>query len=139
VTEADILELIQLDTQWNLTLLQWWVSITIGLVAAGHFVGRKLNRGMAAVLLALYIGYTLSVAGSVVISSRFSATYVAALIELRDTGTHLSPSGTAMIESDVSAMGAVSGIALLVCVIGAFIATVVYVGHAAFSKERRRT
>jgi hypothetical protein len=138
VTEADILELIAISTDRGFALLQWWVSITIGLAAVGHFAGRKLNRRMAAVLLALYAGYTFFIAVTAVLEVRFSETYYAALIELRDSGTHLSPAGVELIEENWGAMGVLALIALLVPAIVAFIATVVYVGHAAFRKEHRR-
>lgn len=50
--EANILGLISMSPDRTLTILQWWVSITIGLAAVGHFVGKKLNTPLACVLLA---------------------------------------------------------------------------------------
>lgn len=56
--EANILELIALANSQYFSLLQWWASISVGLVAIAHFASDRLNLFLLAALSVLYIAYT---------------------------------------------------------------------------------
>lgn len=112
----------------TLTVLQWWVSVTIGLAAVGHFAGRKLSYALTSVLLMLYVTYTAYAAYVLYANGRLGSSLIEGLIELQDGGTALSPTGKLLISSlTPSNWDIVGGIALLVSAVGAFAATITFV------------
>jgi hypothetical protein len=62
VSEDRILELTLLANEQTATYLQWWLSISIGLVALAHFAIRKINLPIVVFVSALYVAHTVNTA-----------------------------------------------------------------------------
>lgn len=68
MSEAEILYQFTLfqDRTWE--TIQWWVSMSLGLVAVAHFGGKSLTKPLFILLLTLYISFTVFMATYVNIS-----------------------------------------------------------------------
>ncbi|MBT4518975.1 MAG: hypothetical protein HOC23_03130 [Halieaceae bacterium] len=77
MTEAELLSLLSeaIDRVW--ALLQWWASISFGLLLVAHLAGEKLNRFLVILLASLYCGFTGLIYGMVLKNSGAAeATYI---------------------------------------------------------------
>jgi hypothetical protein len=58
MAEDRLIELYLLTQNNAAITLQWWLGVTIGVAALGHFVARKLNPGMLILICLLYVSFT---------------------------------------------------------------------------------
>jgi hypothetical protein len=59
MTEAETLYQISVHQEIELVILQWWVSVSIGLLALAHFLSKKLNLYVLLLLIGTYVAYSL--------------------------------------------------------------------------------
>jgi hypothetical protein len=126
--ELQMLELIKLSLDQAWSLLQWWASISFGLIALAHFSARKLNLLFVTILLVLYTLFTAywfinfwSVALQLL-------GHIQDLAALRETET-LSKASEATIDSFVGLRGPIAFAILILCVVGTFCASSGYLIH----------
>jgi hypothetical protein len=62
----EMIQSMGLNLNTALTMMQFWVSVTFGLVVAFHFAGDRLTRPMVVLAIALYLGTTLVMIGAYV-------------------------------------------------------------------------
>jgi len=58
MTEYELLDVIGQHTDTMISLLQWWVGITLGILVAMHVIGKDLNSFLATLLIATYAAFT---------------------------------------------------------------------------------
>ena len=58
MTEYELLDVIGQHTDTMISLLQWWVGITLGILVSVHVIGKDLNGYIASLLIAVYISFT---------------------------------------------------------------------------------
>lgn len=58
MTESEIIENVFkiFDRYWS--MIQWWASVSFGLIAVAHFAVEKLSRALVALLILLYVLFT---------------------------------------------------------------------------------
>jgi hypothetical protein len=61
MTEAEILAQVGMNTELSFFLWQWWLSISIGLLAIARLLDKKLNLFLVIMLVTAYALYTLYV------------------------------------------------------------------------------
>ena len=58
MTEYELIDVVGQHTETMLSLLQWWVGITLGILVSTHVIGKELNGYIASLLIALYVCFT---------------------------------------------------------------------------------
>ena len=58
MTEYKMLDVIGQHTDTMISLLQWWVGITLGILVSVHVIGKDLNGYITSLLIAVYISFT---------------------------------------------------------------------------------
>ena len=58
MTEYETIDVIVQHTDTMISLLQWWVGITLGILVAIHVIGKDLNGYIASLLIAVYVAFT---------------------------------------------------------------------------------
>ena len=128
-----LLELYRIAIGQLWSLVQWWASVSFGLIALGHFASKKLNLAFVIVLTVLYTSfsaYFLGNTGSMVLEIRG---YRDELMLLMNAG-ELGPAGIAFLENYGST--SVTVIGFIVALFGTFLGTV---GFLIYSYRRTRT
>ena len=100
MSELALVEVINLALSEMHDMIQWWASLSIGVIALTHFWEKRLNLPMAA---ALSVAYTLFTAYVMVNILGFGSTmngYGQELMAMRDAGT-LSGGGALYLDSNV--------------------------------------
>ena len=102
MSEDRILELTLQANELTATYLQWWLSISIGLVAVAHFAIRKINLPIVLFISALYVAHTVNTARSLF---KIGSVFGGAALELEQ----LAASGNAshITEAFLQAPGAI--------------------------------
>ena len=58
VTEAEILELVAITIDRVWMIAQWWVSISLALIAVAHVAAKRINLPILIGMMAMYFCYT---------------------------------------------------------------------------------
>ena len=58
MTEYELIDILVQHTDTAISLLQWWVGITLGILVSVHVIGKDLNGYIASLLIFLYIAFT---------------------------------------------------------------------------------
>lgn len=98
MTEAEAIEIMNFALGELLDLIQWWASISIGLIALTHFWEKRLNL---AIVISLAIAYTLFTVYAVDNVLVFGTTMQAGFTQLtamQDDG-RLGPGGAVLLAS----------------------------------------
>ncbi len=132
MSEDRIIELLLLAGDQTTDLLQWWLSISIGVVALAHFVARKLNLTIVIVVSVLYAAHTYSTVDGILRLGRVSSGGLLDLERMADLGnvslmteTFLQPAGLPP-----------PGLAYAVAFVGTFLGTL---GFLVYSYSRARS
>lgn len=123
MTEDQILYQFSENNALIFSLLQWWLSVSVGLVAAAHFLPKKLNLFLVIFLATLYslfsvythLFVTLTFFGNVGLIDALNA------ISAQD----ISEAGRAFLAWPNS-LQVIMGAAFTLCVIGGFIGALAY-------------
>ena len=92
MTEAEALAQISVYLEQMYMLLQWWVSVSFGLVAAAHFFAKRLNLSLLIFLLFAYTAYTVFIFSHVGLQIQWNIGLMEYLSTLQER-TELSPTG----------------------------------------------
>ena len=106
-------------------LLQWWASMTVGLVAISHFAGKRLNFSLLVVLIGLYCAFSAYMAALLNLIGREQFSYLESLRQLEDGGLALTEAGRFALASSEEA-SLVALIFFAAVVLGSFLASVGY-------------
>ena len=135
MTEADALYQYSYALERSAGLLQWWVSISLALLAFAHVSAKKLNLAIVLVLLGLYVVF--SAYWALALLSLFSelAGIADTLREIAST-EGLSPAGARrLLLNDNSGLNAVL---LRISLIGTFLTTIAYVLFCYWRQRAKR-
>jgi hypothetical protein len=61
MTEYEIVSVLGQHTDTMISLLQWWVGITLAILVGVHVIGRDLNGYIASLLIGLYVAFTAAI------------------------------------------------------------------------------
>ena len=127
-----VLELYRIAIGQMWSLIQWWASVSFGLVALGHFAGKKLNFVFVVLLVVLYTSFTAFTWGIIVTVVLETRGYRDELTLLRDDG-ELGPAGIAFLDSyGGNLVGNIGG---SIAVLGAYLGAIFYLVYA-YRKSR---
>jgi hypothetical protein len=98
MTEAEAIYQISYFQELLFSVMQWWLGVSIGLLALGRFFSEKLNLFVLILLVAAYVMYTLFVVDNVRWIFENQASLVVHLENLRD-GSGITAAGQAQIET----------------------------------------
>jgi hypothetical protein len=111
------------EQAWN--SLQWWASISVGLIALASIATRKLTLAMVVVISILYAMFTAySVVNIEVMSNKVAAGALGELFQLREAGT-LTDVGLNLTDWAQS-RARLGGILYRICLYGMFGGTLAY-------------
>jgi len=132
--EFQIVELIfsGLDQAWS--SLEWWASVSFGLIALTHFAAKKLNLTIVIAVSVLYILFTIYSGFNVAISTGKATFYIQDMRALAESGAISSGGIGTMDQMRVLAPPAV--MTMILCAAGTFLGTLAYL---VFSYRRERT
>jgi uncharacterized membrane protein len=123
MTEDQILNQFGENNALIFSLLQWWLSVSVGLVAAAHFFAKKLNLYLVVFLVMLYTCFSIYTHLFVTLTFVTNVGLIDALIAIPED--QISSAGRAFL-SWPNSLQAVMGAAFALCVIGGFVGAVAY-------------
>ena len=134
MTEKEIVELYADYSELYFSLLQWWLSVTVGIVAVAHFFAKKLNVPILIFLVALYLAYSfyaLNLAGT---NYAASQALISQLRELQsiDGVTAISE----LLIANINSSSSITSRLFFFCVLGGLFGSVTYL-IGAYVKARR--
>jgi hypothetical protein len=132
MTEYELIDIMVQHTDTAISLLQWWVGITLGILVSVHVIGKDLNGYITSLLIFLYIAFTGLIS---IMSSAHADRQLLLIAELRHMQQQGEPVGafaknaidTGGPSQFVAIFGALSFWGLLLCSIG----YIVYCYHKA--------
>jgi hypothetical protein len=113
--------------------LQWWASVSFGLIALAHFGRKHLTLMVAICLSAAYSMFTLFAFVNTAFFGRIMAGTIIELSALRDSKS-ISAVGLALLNIDE--FGRVNGILMIVCIAVTFLGTLTFLWYA-YRKQSR--
>lgn len=122
MTEDQILNQFGENNALIFSLLQWWLSVSVGVVAAAHFFAKKLNLYLVVFLAALYSCFSIYTHLFVTLTFLGNVGLINALNAIPE---QVSPAGRALLAWPTS-LQIVMGIAFTLCVVGGFFGTLAY-------------
>jgi hypothetical protein len=108
--------------------LQWWASVSFGLIALAHFGRKHLTLMVAICLSAAYFMFTLFAFVNAAFLGRIMAGAQTELSALRDS-KNISAVGLALLKIDESG-GRLNGILMIVCMVVTFLGTLTFLWYA---------
>lgn len=136
MSEYEILDLYYSNQSQITLIMQWWVSVTFGLLAVGHFGAEKLNVFLLSLLVVLYSSFSFVMSGFFVEKSDTMRGYLGDLNALQQNGAALSPSTVEFVESGLQPIPWLANLIFLIALGGMFLATIGYVIYA-YLRERQ--
>ena len=58
MTEYEVLDILSQHVNTTISLLQWWVGITVGILVGVHVIGKELNGYLACLLISIFSAFT---------------------------------------------------------------------------------
>ena len=107
--------------------LQWWASVSFGLIALAHFGRKHLTLMVAICLSAAYLMFTLFAFVNAAFLGRIMAGTLTELSALRDS-RNISAVGLALLKIDE--LGRLNGIVMIVCIAVTFLGTLTFLWYA---------
>ena len=112
LSEDRLIELAMLAQDSFRSQLQWWLGVSIGVAALGHFIVRKLNLALLVLICVLYVTFTYL---TLIQLSRFGAIYDGLLEDLARVSEsgEVSVAAQRLLEQGLSAGSLVALLAFL--------------------------
>lgn len=134
--ETAILELVAIAMGHAWSLLQWWASISFGLIALTHFGAPRLNRLLVIVLVTLYSLFTVFwwLNHSALVHELLG--HVSDLKTLQESQA-LGAAALAKVELFEGWRGIASAVIVLLCVLGTYVGTTAYLLHTFLKGQRK--
>ena len=123
MTEDQILNQFGENNAVIFSLLQWWLSVSVGLVAAAHFLSKKLNLYLVIFLATLYSFFSVYTHLFVALTFVTNVGLIDALNAYPED--QLSKAGQAFLAWPDSLQTLMAG-AFVLCVVGGFVGAVTY-------------
>jgi hypothetical protein len=127
MSEYEILDLMTKTEDQRFNLIQWWASVTFGVIVLSHFAGRKLNLFLVILVVLLYVGFTLFVADLFFGNLTQAALHREDLAAMQALGMPLSEVSRQILGENPQVL---RGIGFYVAVIGAFVGSISYLVYA---------
>ena len=127
MSEFEILDLMTKTEDQRFNLIQWWTSVTFGVIVLSHFAGRKLNLFLVVLVVLLYVGFTLFVGDLFFGNVSQAALHRQDLAAMQSLGAPLSEVSRQIIGEDPQVL---RGIGFYFAVIGAFVGSISYLVYA---------
>ena len=128
-----IVEQLRLALSQAYSLMQWWASVSFGLLAVAHFGKDQLNRVFVVILSLLYAAFTLYTLVNIGSFFREFGGYRADLRVIAETG-EISAGALAWITP--TRMGALLIPSFAICTLGIFFGVLFYLVYS-YRRERR--
>ena len=123
MTEYELIDILVQHTDTMISLLQWWVGITLGILVSVHVIGKDLNGYIASLLIALYISFTALISIMASAHAGRQQLLIVQLGELQNQGMQVGEFSRNAIDTGgpsqfVAIFGAVGFFGLFLCTIG---------------------
>jgi hypothetical protein len=127
MTEYEFLDVIGQHTDTMISLLQWWVGITLGILVSVHVIGKDLNGYIASLLTAVFVSFTAVISFISNAHKVRQQLLIDDLAQLQEQGTPLGQMARSAIEnSGPSPLVEIFGI---IGFWGLFLSTVAYITY----------
>jgi hypothetical protein len=90
MTEYEIVSVLGQHADTQISLLQWWAGITLGILVGVHLIGKDLNGYIASLLTGLYVAFTATISSMLVAHFDRMLLLNADLAQLQEAGKQLS-------------------------------------------------
>ncbi len=132
MTEFEIILLINENANRLWTIMQFWASVSFGLIIVAHIAVKKLHLAMVLVLSFLYIGFSLFALSMLKLISGVSDGYLMDLEVIVQSGKDLSHAGKILVSNNVD-----GGTLLLITMtfLGTFLSSITFLWYSYFSKR----
>jgi len=127
MSEFEILDLMTKTEDQRFNLIQWWTSVTFGVIVLSHFAGRKLNLFLVVLVVLLYVGFTLFVGDLFFGNVSQAALHRQDLAAMQALGMPLSEVSRQIVGEQPQVL---RGIGFYFAVVGAFIGSISYLIYA---------
>ena len=98
MSEAEILNQVSLNQGQAFMLMQWWFSVTVGLVAIAHFFSKKLNLFLLILIVAAYVAYTTYINRFLLLLFQQNSAFILDLEALQSSGS-ITEASDVLVES----------------------------------------
>ena len=125
MSESELLY--QYGYNWEImyTLLQWWLSVSIGLLAIARFFPKKLNLFLVVLLILLYVSFSIYSIGGVNMFFQQNLGVLEELRSLRADGS-VSRAGELLLEQMEGIWPVFAASSYVVCVAGGFFGSIAF-------------
>ena len=127
MSEFEILDLMAKTEDQRFNLIQWWTSVTFGVIVLSHFADRRLNLFLVVLVVLLYVGFTLFVGDLFFGNVAQAALHRQDLAAMQALGIPLSEVSRQIVGEDPQVL---RGIGFYFAVIGAFLGSISYLIYA---------
>ena len=127
MTEFEIISLLREHVGFMVSLLQWWVGITLGVLVAVHVIGEELKGFIASILIALYAGFTAMLSLMLGSHAERADQFAVDLSNLREQGVEVSSTVVLIVDSQGGAPHPVILMIAPFCFWGLFLSTICYI------------
>jgi hypothetical protein len=127
MTEYEIVSLLREHVGFIVSVLQWWVGITLGILVAVHVIGEELNGFITSILIALYSGFTAMLSGIMTSHGERADQIVVDLSILREQGVEVSTTVALILDQQEGAPPPLVVALGAICFWGLFTSTIAYV------------
>lgn len=135
MSEYEILYLTNLTEDQRFNLLQWWAGVTFAVIAVSHFARKELNLFFVALIVLLYVGFSLFVAPLFFANMDQAARFRQDLQSLQESGAVLSAVSLDIISGGPNLIQATG---FYIAGVGAFCGSISYVIYSYVKMRRPR-
>ena len=138
MNEYEIISLLREHSGSMVSMLQWWVSITLGILVAVHVVGEELNGYITGILVALYTGFTAMLRQLLISHGERAEQLAVDLRILQEQGIEVSTTAILIVDKQGGAPHPLIIVLGAICFFGLFFSTIAYVIYR-YTKIKRAT
>ena len=129
MTESELVQIFNFAFEQAWSNLQWWASISVGLIALASIAAKKLSLAMVAGISILYVLFTVySLINIELMSANVAGGALSELFQLRDSG-NISTVGLNLLEW-TQARARLGGVLYRASIFGMFSGTLAYLWYS---------
>lgn len=125
MSEAEILELLAIARSNLVGGIQWWASVTFGLIALTHFGRKSLSLPLVTIVASLYIAFTGWIGVIVVMQAREFDALRADVAALETESYALSQTALELVQAPAAVLFALRSLSAI-AIFGAFASSIGY-------------